>query len=133
MPVLRNNTKKSSQRTRRRRSVRKPRHRSSVGSRIRLLLGVFAIAAAVIFVMLRRKNAEMNIPDSSPEEITYAIEQGNRAAQKFVDATNGYDKENEILAIRARETELREAGFNTAADSFVTTVDKFLRKEGVIE
>lgn len=113
--------------------MRKPRHRSSVGRRIRLLLGVFAIAAAVIFVMLRRKNAEMNIPDSSPEEITYAIEQGNRAAQKVVDATNGYDKENEILAIRARETELREAGFNTAADSFVTTVDKFLRKEGVIE
>lgn len=83
--------------------------------------------------MLRRKNAELNIADSSPQEIAYAIEQGNRAAQKVVDAVNSYNQENEILAIRARETELREAGFNMAADSFVTTVQAVLRKEGVIE
>lgn len=58
-------------------------------------------------------------PDSNPDEIAFAIDAGKRMGQQADSLEEGsMEHIKAILTIRARETEMRQAGFTVAADSF---------------
>ena len=131
MPVLRNTSQKSSQRPRRRRSVRKTR-RSSALTLLRplviLLLGV-AVVAGALYVFWPDS---VDGADSTPEEIEAAAYAGARAGAAVSSTVDGtMAREGAILEIRARETAIRRAGFTMAADTFAASAQAAMERAGV--
>lgn len=57
---------------------------------------------------------------------------GVRDAMHAVEAEDLFRREGAILAIRGRETELREAGFGSAADAYVEAAEEVLVERGII-
>lgn len=61
-------------------------------------------------------------PDSTPAEIELAIEVGKRMGMQADTMPHGSMQHiHAILAIRARETAIRDAGYTVAADSFAAS------------
>lgn len=59
---------------------------------------------------------------------------GRRDAAIAASAPRGsMERENTLFAIRARETRLREAGYDEAADAYVAGAEKVLADSGIIE
>ena len=129
MPVLRNNTKKSPQRARRRRGVRRTRHGSSVGAKILRTLLFVALAAVLLWIFLP-ENKE--IPDSTPQEIEKAMAEAEKDVDAAMSLPDNFRREGAILQIRQREARLRNAGFTLAADSFAAATKRRLEYHGVI-
>ncbi len=63
-----------------------------------------------------------------------AIQAGHRDAAEVLDTPPGsMERDNALLKIRARETNLRKAGFNHAADDYINSARDLLIKKGVIQ
>lgn len=78
--------------------------------------------------------AEGQESDSTSEEIAAAVVAGTEAGDA-VAATqpNSMERERAVLAIRARESQLRNAGFPTAAESYAGAAEKAMKKAGVLK
>lgn len=64
---------------------------------------------------------------STAAELSLAVEAGARAATEAMALPAGsYERENAILSIRAKETELRMAGFEECADSFAEAAGRII-------
>ncbi len=132
MPVLRNTSKKSPQRSRRRRSVRKARHRSSVNRKVLTVVFFVAVAAIVTLHNMRRNISRDDTCECNAAELHAAVESGSAAAARVsLTRPGSMERENAILSIRARESEIRRAGFPSAADSFAAAAERRLRADKV--
>lgn len=66
-------------------------------------------------------------PDANEAELRAAAEAGRRAAAEALEFPEGsMQREGAIIRIRARETELRDAGFPSCADSFAVAAGRVL-------
>ena len=66
-------------------------------------------------------------PDANEAEIDAAKQAGVKMAQEALSKQEGsMEQENAILKIRARESELRNAGFPSCADSFAVSAERTL-------
>lgn len=100
-------------------------------------LTALAILAAVVtgIVMLFMPDPERvpDTADSTPEEVALASESGRKAGLAVALTRQGtMERENAILEIRALESEIRAAGFPTAADSFAAAARRAMELKGVI-
>ncbi len=67
------------------------------------------------------------VPDATKEELAAAKEAGSKAAEVALAFPKGsMEREGAIIAIRARETALRDAGFLSCADSFAVAAERVL-------
>ena len=129
MPVLRNTVKKSSQRPRRRRSVREARRRAALRRR-NAVIGIIA-AIMLIGVALFLLPAGGHEADSTSEEIEAAGTEAGHAVAST--PPNSMERERVVLEIRSRESQLRNAGFPSAADSYAGAAEKAMKDAGVLE
>ncbi|MCH5220844.1 MAG: hypothetical protein J1F05_00725 [Muribaculaceae bacterium] len=133
MPIPRNSAKKSPQRTRRRRSVRKVSHRSAI-AHWRVWFAIAVIAVVILSFVLIRSVSANDVRQCNEAEMAAAAESGKTAGEKVLETAPGsMQREEAIFEIRARETEIRAAGFPTAADAFAAAAEEVMRKGGVIE
>lgn len=132
MPILRNTTKKSSQRPRRRRGLRQARHRAAVRRRLfKCLLFLAAVGLTVWFFC--RQNSRRVPSDTNAAGLQAATRAGEEAASAVSAMPLGsMARENAVLDIRARETAIREAGFPTAADTFAASAHRRLVSDGIL-
>ena len=64
---------------------------------------------------------------ASPEELALAADTGRKVAEEALSYPAGsMARENAILSIRAKETELRMAGFEACADTFASVAGKII-------
>lgn len=64
---------------------------------------------------------------STAAELDMAAKAGVEAAQQAMALPPGsYERDDAILAIRAKETELRMAGFEECADSFAAAAERII-------
>lgn len=72
--------------------------------------------------------------DCTADEIEFAEQCGIEDAVKAVAIpVADMAHEDAILNIRAKEEELRQAGFNSAADAYADAAERTLQKEGLIK
>jgi len=68
-----------------------------------------------------------NADKATLEELALAADTGCRAAERAIALPVGsMARENAIFAIRAKETELRMAGFDACADTFAAVAGKII-------
>lgn len=73
------------------------------------------------------------VSECNPAELRAASLSGDSIASRVRSLAPGsMQREDAILAIRARETELRTAGFPSAADSFAAAAERRLKADKVI-
>lgn len=97
------------------------------------LLILVAIVSFVIFLCRPEPEPVVENPDSTPEEIALARRSGREAGLAVGRYREGsMDREGAILEIRARETEIRTAGFTIAADTFAAAAAAAMREKGII-
>ncbi|MCM1067345.1 MAG: hypothetical protein NC418_07225 [Muribaculaceae bacterium] len=112
--------------------MRKARHRSSLNRKLLTLLW-FAAAALIVWIHLNRPGLAASTVECNAAELHAATLSGEAAAAAVIDFPAGsMQREDAILAIRARESELRTAGFPTAADSFAAAAERRLKADKVI-
>lgn len=71
--------------------------------------------------------------DCTDDEIALATQSGRDAASKVVQLPAGsMQREGAILHLRARETELIEAGYPSAAEAFAAGAEEILVQAGII-
>ncbi len=71
--------------------------------------------------------------DCTDEEIALAAEAGRKAAQTVSALPEGsMQREGAILHLRARETDIRRAGYPSAADAFARAAGDVLAEAGII-
>ncbi len=112
--------------------MRKARRRASVNRR---LLGIVLFAAVAAIALVRTLVPEhgADICDSNPAEVRAAAAAGEREGARVVHYPAGsMARENAILEIRARESEIRSAGFGAAADAFAGAAESRMRADGVL-
>ena len=64
---------------------------------------------------------------ATPEELALAADTGRKMAEEALSYPAGsMVRENAILSIRAKETELRMAGFEACADTFASVAGKII-------
>ena len=70
--------------------------------------------------------------ESNRQVVKEAVYAGKRDAQKVINtAPNSMERNEILLEIHARETELRQKGFGHAADDYIYTVNKELEENGI--
>lgn len=70
----------------------------------------------------------------SADDILACQTAGERDAQKVVDAkSDSFERERAVIAIRARETSLRRAGFDNGADAYIDAASIVLRRNNIID
>lgn len=103
---------------------------------MRRTMALSILAAIVTAVILFCKAPEPPIPDqsdSTPEEIALAKQSGRDAGLAISRTEEGsMAREEAILAIRARESAIRDAGFTMAADSFAAGAAAAMVEKGII-
>ncbi len=97
------------------------------------LVLIVIIILGVVF--LWRNCAEERAEDGcSPADIRQAIEAGQRDAMLVIESdSTGMERQNLILAIRARQHAIERAGFTVAADSYAVAAERVLRANGIID
>lgn len=96
---------------------------------------MFAVAAVAIYAIFVHRAELVSSPASecNPAELAAASAAGTEAASGVALTRPGsMERQNAILAIRARETEIRHAGFPTAADSFAAAAERRLKADRII-
>lgn len=103
---------------------------------MRRTMALSILAAIVTAVILFCKAPEPPLPDqsdSTPEEIELAKKSGRDAGLAISRTEEGsMAREEAILAIRARESAIRDAGFTMAADSFAAAAAAAMVEKGII-
>lgn len=86
-------------------------------------------------IFLWRNCAEERAEDGcTPADIAEAIQAGERDAMLVVNSDSaGMERQNLILAIRARQHAIERAGFTVAADSYAVAAERILRVNRVID
>lgn len=96
----------------------------------RLTLLLAAVAVCVWLFCGRDSRPEC---DTNTAGLRAAAEAGEQAAAAVALTADGsMARENAVIAIRARETAIRDAGFPTAADTFVASAHRRLLADGVL-
>ena len=134
MPVLRDTPQKSPQRPRRRGSRRKPRRRSPFSGLITFFKVVLAagIACFVIDYLFIPEEKVVVEAGCNQAELAAAAKAGHDAGVAVANTReNTMAREKAILDIRARETAIRRAGFEAAADTFAAAAQTALHEVGV--
>lgn len=92
---------------------------------------VAATAATVVFTACAPENSADSEPHTThvSKMDTVIVDRGRSDALK-ADAfpENSYEREQQILKIRAGEKRLREKGFNASADAYAAGADSVLEK-----
>ncbi len=87
-------------------------------------------AVAVLAVLAGCGSREKQL--YSPNE-PMAIDEGIKAAERVVKAAPGMEQEKAILAIRAKEQEIRQTGDSLAADAFASAAKEYLDSVGILK
>lgn len=112
---------------------RKPRRRLHKG-RAALLLTIIAIIVVGTMSLVSRNctGCARRGGDFRPP-VTDAIRCGQRDARKVLSTRpESMERQNALLEIRARETELRDSGYNHAADDYHNAATEFLKTHGIL-
>lgn len=89
-----------------------------------ILLGFFALTVAC-----RHQQPERALSENEK----YAIEKGHEAAERIIQMPKGsMQQEKAVLAARAQEQRIREAGDSAAAAAYAAAVEQKLDSAGVI-
>lgn len=97
------------------------------------LLICVAIVSFLILLCKPDKEFAVECADSTPEEVALARKSGRDAGLAVGRLREeSMEREKAILEIRARETEIRTAGFTVAADTFAAAAAEAMREKGII-
>ncbi|MDE6157433.1 MAG: hypothetical protein K2F78_04725 [Muribaculaceae bacterium] len=100
-----------------------------------MLAGILVLAAAAIYALLALDAPHKSAPASecNPAELAAASQRGEQLAAKIAfTAAGSMERQRAIMSIRAMETEIRRAGFPTAADSFAAAAERRLIADLII-
>ena len=116
---------------------KKPRRRIHRG-RMALVLSILAVIIIVIMYILSRcSNDAGNVFRSAGQQrqvIPTAAQAGREDAMKAVNTAAGsMQRQNALLFIHSRESQMRTAGYNHAADDYITSAREILVSKGVIK
>lgn len=112
--------------------MREARRRAAV--RRRNFIGGLIATVVVFFVIFSLVPSSGGIPASTDDEITVAAAAGTEAGNAVVALkSNSMARERAVLAIRARESQLRNAGFTSAADAYADAAEKVMKDAGLLE
>lgn len=90
--------------------------------------------ALIVFALMSIVSCSRTADGCSNADIEAARAAGIRDARKALAADSAsFERDGAVLDIRARETRLREAGFNIAADAYTTAAENVLRNNGIIQ
>lgn len=96
--------------------------------------GALIAAIVIFFIVFSLLPAGGGVADSTVEDIEAAIMAGTDAGNAVVAAkSNSMERERAIFDIRARESQLRNAGFPSAADAYADAAEKVMKEAGVFE
>lgn len=101
----------------------------------RVLTAIFVVALCAVYGLLsyERHSAAQAVPECNPAELAAARRSGDAAAAAVaVTRPGSMERQYAIMAIRARETEIRSAGFPSAADAFAAAAEQRLTSDGVL-
>lgn len=106
--------------------------------RLALVLTVLALIIVGIMSLLSRCSSDagtvFRAGGDFRKPIPEAIDAGHRDAKAVIGTEAGtMERDNAMLKIKARETRLRQAGYNHAADDYINSARDLLLKNGVIE
>lgn len=112
--------------------MREARRRAALRRRnavIGIIAAIMLIGAALFLLP-----AEGHEADSTSEEIAAAEAAGTEAGHAVASTPpNSMERERAVLEIRARESQLRNAGFPSAANSYAGAAEKAMKDAGVLE
>ncbi len=118
------------------RRKRRPRRRIHKG-RLALLCSIAALIVVVVMAVISRACADdlslMRGGGDFRKPVPQAIERGRSDADKALAAPAGsMERQEAMLAIKAREHKLREAGYGHAADEYINAATDALRTRGAL-
>jgi len=112
--------------------VRETRRRATMMRR--RFWGALIGAIVLFFIVFSLFPADGRASDSTDEDIEAAIIAGTDAGNAVVEAkANSMERERAVFDIRARESQLRKAGFPSAADAYADAAEKGMKEAGLFE
>ncbi len=106
---------------------RKDRFIMSVFVLLLIISGLFLFCLGLCTVS---EETPEDVPEYACEQYIDVIENAHRDAHKVLQTTEGsMERQHEMLNIKSRESQLRVNGLSEAADDYIGTVNKLLKKE----
>lgn len=137
--MTQNNTSTSSKRKKSAATGRKPRRKGGRRlhrGRVALVLSVLAIIVILIMVCVSRCSGGDGVHGCGDfrTPVPEAIEAGRADAVKVLKtAPQSMERDNALLFIRSRESELRSAGYGHAADDYINAANEYLNTHNILK